>query len=141
MFARLDHVSIGVLDMDKARRLFCEVLGGEPLPDAGMIEAEGFDWMTFMLGGKKVELVTPRTPGEGGVGRYLAKHGEGFHHISCTVEDLSVAREYFEANGLRILGGDGEQAAYGFYLHPQDTFGALIQVVQETPHTLAMAGP
>lgn len=43
MFARLDHVSIGVLDIDKARRLFCDVLGGEPLPDAGTSRAEGFD--------------------------------------------------------------------------------------------------
>ena len=87
MFTRLDHVSIGVHDMDRARRLFCEVLGGEPLPDAG--EAGDFDWMSFMLGGEKMELVTPRTPGEGGVGKYLAKYGEGFHHICCTVEDIS----------------------------------------------------
>ena len=135
MFKRLDHVSIGVLDMEKARRLFCEVLGGEPLPDGG--EAGDFDWMSFMLGGRKVELVTPRTPGEGGVGKYLAKHGEGFHHICCTVEDLSAAREYVESQGLRILGGDPRY----FYLHPQDTFGALIQVVEETADTLEMAGP
>ena len=135
MFKRLDHVSIGVLDMEKARRLFCEVLGGEPLPDGG--EAGDFDWMSFMLGGRKVELVTPRTPGEGGVGKYLAKHGEGFHHICCTVEDLSAAREYVESQGLRILGGDPRY----FYLHPQDTFGALIQVVEETVDTLEMAGP
>ena len=138
MFARLDHVSIGVLDMDKARRLFCDVLGGEPLPDAGTSEAEGFDWTTFMLGGRKMELVTPRTDGEGGVGRYLAKHGEGFHHICCTVEDVPAAIAHCEAHGIRILGGDGRRY---FYLHPQDTFGALIQVVEETPKTLALAGP
>ena len=135
MFARLDHVSIGVHDMEKARRLFCDVLGGEPLPDGG--EAGDFDWMTFMLGGKKMELVTPRTPGEGGVGRYLEKYGEGFHHICCTVENIATARGYFESHGLRILGGDDRY----FYLHPQDTFGALIQVVEETPETLEMAGP
>ena len=135
MFTRLDHVSIGVLDMDRARRLFCGILGGEPLPDAG--EASDFDWMSFMLGGKKVELVTPHTPGEGGVGKYLAKHGEGFHHICCTVEDISAAREYVESHGLRVLGGDTRY----FYLHPQDTFGTLIQVVEETADTLEMAGP
>ena len=134
MFKRLDHVSIGVHDMDRARRLFCEVLGGEPLPDAG--EAGDFDWMSFMLGGEKMELVTPRTPGEGGVGKYLAKYGEGFHHICCTVEDISAAREYVESQGLRILGGDPRY----FYLHPQDTFGALIQVIEETADTLEMAG-
>ena len=138
MFKRLDHVSIGVLDIDKARRLFCDVLGGEPLPDAGTSRAEGFDWMTFMLGGRKMELVTPSTEGEGGVGRYLEKHGEGFHHICCTVEDIPAAIAHCESHGIRILGGDGRRY---FYLHPQDTFGALIQVVEETPETLALAGP
>jgi len=141
MFARLDHVSIGVLDMDKARRLFCDVLGGEPLPDGGESEAGGFDWMTFMLGGKKVELVTPRTPGEGGVGRYLEKYGEGFHHLSCTVENLREAVAHCEAHGLRILGGAAEGDFRYFYIHPQDTFGALIQVVEETPELIALAGP
>ena len=75
MLKRLDHVSIGVLDMDKARELFCEVLGAEILPDAGQSPSEGFDWITFLLGGKKVELVSPHVPGEGGVGQYLAKYG------------------------------------------------------------------
>ena len=77
MLKRLDHVSIGVLDIDKAKTLFCEVLGGVPLPDKGESAADGFNWMTFLLGGKKVELVTPRVAGEGGVGQYLAKYGGG----------------------------------------------------------------
>ena len=60
MLKRLDHVSIGVLDMDKALELFCDVLGGEPLADEGESVAGGFDWKTFMLGGKNtVPLVVP----------------------------------------------------------------------------------
>ena len=100
MLKRLDHVSIGVLDMEKASNLFCDILGGEPLPDKGESPSEGFDWVTFRLGGKKVELVTPHVEGEGGVGKYLAKSGEGFHHLSCAVDNLNEAREYFEQKKL-----------------------------------------
>ena len=140
MLKRLDHVSIGVLDMDKARELFCEILGAEILPDAGE-SPDGFDWITFMLGGKKVELVSPRTPGEGGVGQYLAKYGEGFHHISCAVDDLVASRTDFEQKGIRVIGyNDGNANFKHFYLHPKDTFGALIQVFEECDKTIELAG-
>ena len=141
MLKRLDHVSIGVLDIEKAQKLFCEVLGGELLPDAGDSANEGFQWLTFLLGGKKVELVSPHIPGEGGVGQYLAKNGEGFHHLSCAVENLETAREHFESSNIRILGYTTEQASFKhFYLHPKDTFGALIQVFEESAQTIQDAG-
>ena len=57
VFKRFDHVSIGVKDAEKARALFLDVLGGEELPDKGS-SSEGFDWFTFNLGGKKMEVVS-----------------------------------------------------------------------------------
>lgn len=138
IFKRLDHISIGVHDFDKARRLFVEVLGGEPLRDVGQNENENFQWTTFKLGGKKVEIVSPITPGEGGVGRYLAKHGEGFHHLSISVENLDRAIEYFESKGLRVLAPSKADPNWKHcYLHPQDTHGALIQVFEENEKTRA----
>ena len=137
IFKRFDHVSIGVKDMEKARKLFCDVLGGKPMRDKGTSKDEGFDWITFDLGGNKVELVSPHKPGEGGVGRYIEKSGEGFHHISIAVENIEEAVKYFEENGVRILGLNTERETWKhFYLHPKDTFGALIQVFQENPKTI-----
>jgi methylmalonyl-CoA/ethylmalonyl-CoA epimerase len=141
IFKRLDHVSIGVLDLPAAKRLFVEVLGGEPLKDVGTNEAESFSWTTFKLGGKKVELVSPTATGEGGVGRYLAKRGEGFHHLSISVGNLEEAIEYFKSNGLRVLAPDSTNPDWKHcYLHPQDTHGALIQVFEETERTLSGSG-
>lgn len=140
IFKRLDHVSIGVKDMDKAKKLFCDVLGGEAMRDIGSSEAEGFDWFTFKLGGKKMELVSPHKPGEGGVGRYIEKYGEGYHHISIAVDDLREAIKYFESNGIRVLGANFDREEWRHcYLHPQDTFGALIQVFEEHKATLGHA--
>lgn len=140
IFKRLDHVSIGVNDLEAARRLFVDVLGGEPLRDVGTNETESFQWTTFKLGGRKMELVAPIAPGEGGVGRYLAKHGEGFHHISLSVENLAEAIRYFESHGLRVLAPSTKDPQWKHcYLHPADTHGALVQVFEENDRTLAHA--
>ena len=136
IFKRFDHVSIGVKDMQAAQKLFCDVLGGEPLKDKGS-SSEGFDWFTFSLGGRKLELVAAHQPGEGGVGRYIEKHGEGYHHISIAVADLKEAIKYFESKGVRVLSPNFERDEWRHcYLHPKDTFGALIQVFEENKKTL-----
>lgn len=141
VFSRLDHISIGVRDLEAAKRLFVDVLGGEPLPDAGANPAESFAWFTFKLGGKKVELVSPLRGGEGGVGRYLEKHGEGFHHLSISVPDLRRAIEFFEQAGLRVLAANFDNPLWKHcYLHPKDTFGAMIQVFEENEKTLSDGG-
>ena len=139
IFKRLDHVSIGVKDMAKATRLFREVFGAEPFRDEGH-SPEGFKWATFIMGGKKVELVSPDIPGEGGVGRYIEKYGEGFHHISISVADLREAIAHFEKNGVRVFHADFESPGWKHcYLHPADTFGAMIQVFEETEQTMRHA--
>jgi methylmalonyl-CoA/ethylmalonyl-CoA epimerase len=141
IFKRLDHISIGVQDFDAAKRLFVDVFGGVPLRDVGSNEQEAFSWFNFSLGGKKVELVSPTKAGEGGVGRFLAKRGDGFHHLSISVANLDEAIRYFESHHLRVLAPSKTDPNWKhFYLHPQDTFGALIQVFEENDKTLAGAG-
>ena len=88
-----------------------------------------------------MEIVSPTEPGAGGVGRYLSKHGEGFHHLSISVGNLDEAIRYFESQGLRVLAPNKSDPNWKHcYLHPQDTHGALVQVFEETPHSLAGAG-
>jgi methylmalonyl-CoA/ethylmalonyl-CoA epimerase len=140
VFKRFDHVSIGVKDIDRAMSLFVDVLGAEPLKDAGVQEDEGFEWRTFNLGGKKMELVTASDT-ESGVGRYVEKYGEGYHHISIAVDDLRKAIDYFESKGLRVLSPNFDRETFMHcYLHPKDTFGALIQVFEENDKTISDAG-
>ena len=135
----IGYCTIGVKDMEKAKKLFIDILGGEPLKDVGSSD-EGFDWITFRLGEKKVEVVSPHKQGEGGVGRYIEKYGEGYHHISIAVDDLKEAIEYFEERGIRILAPNFESETFKHcYLHPKDTFGAMIQVFEENPETVDLA--
>lgn len=140
VFKRLDHVSIGVKDMAKAKSLMTDIFGAEALGDAGT-SPEGFHWATFRLGGKKVELVSPAVPGEGGVGRYIEKRGEGYHHISISVENLERAIEYFKSKGIGVLAPNFDNPKWRHcYLNPKDTFGAMIQVFEENEETAAQSG-
>lgn len=140
IFRRLDHVSIGVHDHEKAEKLFIDIFGGERMGDAGVSATESFRWSTFKLGGKKLELVSATEPGAPGVGRYLEKHGEGMHHLSISVDDLAQAIEYFQAKGLRVLAENVSNPLWKHcYLHPADTFGVLIQVFEENDQTLGGA--
>jgi len=140
IFERLDHVSIGVVDLEKATHLFIDVLGGEPLPDSGTNTNEGFRWKTFTLGGKKLELVAPHGTQQSGVRRYIEKKGEGFHHCSISVANLEAAVSYFKSKGIGVLGLNVENPHWKHcYLNPKDTFGALIQVFEENEQTLSGA--
>ena len=137
---RLDHVSIGVHDHAKAEHLFLDILGGERIADEGVCEPECFRWSTFRLGGKKIELVSSLSRGEGGVGRYLEKYGEGMHHLSFGVDSLDAAIDFFISHGIRVLLEN--RAAEKFkhcYLHPMDTCGVLIQVFEENDDTRSKA--
>lgn len=136
---RFDHVSIGVKDIEKAKSLFVDILGATPMSDEGTSETEGFEWVTFKLGGKKMELVSASST-ESGVGRYIEKYGEGYHHISIAVDDLKKAIEYFESKGVRVLSPNFDRETWKHcYLHPKDTFGALIQIFEENEETLSHA--
>lgn len=140
LFSRFDHVSIGVKDHEAAERLFIGLLGGERMGDAGTNPQEGFRWSTFRLGGQKIELVSAVEPGEGGVGRYVEKYGEGVHHFSIAVKNLATATQRFRELGLRVLAeSDANPQWKHCYLHPADTFGILIQVFEENESTLASA--
>ena len=137
---RFDHVAIGVEDINKATHLIRDILGGEPMKDRGDSDKEGFAWATFKLGGKKIELVSPHKSGEGGIGKYIAKYGEGFHHLTLGVTNLEEAMEYFESRGIRILATNKDDPNFEhFFLNPKDTFGALIQVFEENEVTLGNA--
>jgi methylmalonyl-CoA epimerase len=137
---RLDHVAIGVEDKEAAIHFIKDILGATPLEDRGSSDAAAFTWDTFNLGGKKIEIVSPHVHGEGGIGKYLAKKGEGLHHMTLAVENLDEAMKYFESHNIRILSVDRSSANFQhFFLHPKDTFGASIQIFEENEEAIRLA--
>ncbi len=80
-----------------------------------------------------IQLLTPTTD-ESPVAKYLAKKGEGLHHIGYRVSDCAVALERVKANGYRSIDEaprPGSRGTTVAFLHPKTAFGTLIELVQE----------
>ena len=131
LLLNIDHVAIAVNDLDDAldrhRRLFgADALTREVVEDQGVEEA------MVMVGGSAVQLIAPLRP-DTPVGRFLAKRGEGLHHVAYAVADLEAAIEHLAAEGADLIdrepriGGGGRRIAF---LHPRAFGGTLIELVE-----------
>ena len=69
---------------------------------------------------------------DSGVAKYLAKRGEGLHHICLEVPDIEAALTEMLARGAQLINDAPVQAAEGraFFLHPKGTHGVLIELLE-----------
>ncbi|WP_101784127.1 methylmalonyl-CoA epimerase [Nonomuraea indica] len=136
MFMRIDHIGIACHDLEEKIALFSStfdltVVAREVNEEQGVKEAmlhvadgEG--------GGSYIQLLEPLSP-DSPVGRFLAKRGEGVHHVAFGVPDVERAMAEIGGKGVRLLderprhGSMGSQIAF---LHPKDVGGMLTELVQ-----------
>jgi len=124
---RLGHVGVAVRSLEDALRFYRDVLGLAPHPAAS---ADGAALVVVPAGGADVELLASDDP-ESPIGRFLARHGPGIHHLCFRVPDLEAALEHCRAAGYRLIdaaprpGADGRRVAF---LHPKATAGILLEL-------------
>ncbi len=83
------------------------------------------------LGETRIELLEP-TAEDSVIGRYLAKRGEGLHHIAVHVPEIATAMAAMQAAGVRLVHEQVKTGAGGhsyFFVHPESTGGVLLEVV------------
>jgi len=127
----LDHVAIAVHDLDAVLAGYRSRYNVEPVYRE-TIEDQGVEEAMIPIGGSFVQLLQPlgsETP----VGRFLAKNGEGLHHVAYAVVSIEEALEHLDADGARLIdrepssGGRGTRIAF---VHPGDLGGTLIELVE-----------
>jgi methylmalonyl-CoA/ethylmalonyl-CoA epimerase len=133
MIRRIDHVSVAVRDLARARSFFVDALGGRVLYTGPMPE-EKYRWTTIELGTScLLELIDPL--GEGGfVDEFLKKRGEGLHHVTIQVNNLEETCRTLQSRGVPTFGM--RQPVPGWkeaYIHPKHAFGVLIQFAEFNP--------
>jgi methylmalonyl-CoA/ethylmalonyl-CoA epimerase len=142
---RVDHVSIAVRSIDTALRFFRTCLPIEMHVAKRPGYTDEFNWCDFYIGPFKLELIEAARPG-GFVERFIAKRGEGMHHLSLEVTDLEPLVQRLERDGIRIVdrfdAGDGDRTAF---ISPRSAHGVLVQFWQvpaieqpERPRTASM---
>jgi methylmalonyl-CoA/ethylmalonyl-CoA epimerase len=141
LLTRIDHVGIACRDLDAAVGLYqatfgLEVASLEVNEEQGVREAMlrvGPGGPAFLPG--YVQLLEPLaadTP----VGRFLARRGEGIHHVGYGVDDIGTALAAVGGTGIRLLDQrprHGSMGASIAFLHPSDLSGVLTELVQARP--------
>ncbi len=140
LLTRIDHVGIACRDLDRAidlyRRTFgLEVASLEVNEEQGVREAMlavGPDPVPGMAGAGYVQLLEPLAP-DTPVGKFLARRGEGIHHIGYGVADIGAALAAVAGTGVRLVDErprHGSMGASIAFLHPADLGGVLTELVQ-----------
>lgn len=83
-------------------------------------------------GGSYIQLLEPLAP-DTPVGKFLAKRGEGVHHVAFGVPDVVQTLETIGGRGIRLLDERPRHGSMGSsiaFLHPKDVGGMLTELVQ-----------
>ena len=97
------------------------------------VESEGVNTSFFKAGPNKIELLEATNP-ESTIAKFIAKKGEGVHHIAFAVSDIHSEIARLKTAGFVVLntiprkGADNKLVAF---LHPKATHGVLIELCQE----------
>lgn len=128
---RLHHVAVVVADLDEALTRYQALgfSGGERF----VFAEQAVEIVTLRSGTGWIELIRPTDP-DGPIARYLAKRGEGVHHVAYAVPDLIAALKGLEASSIRLIDAVPRTGAHGWriaFIHPESCGGVLTELVQE----------
>jgi len=126
----LDHLGIAVRSIDQALP-FYEGLLGLRASSTETVEQEKVRVAMLPVEGSRIELLEP-TEADSPVGRFLAKRGEGLHHIALKSPDLAAAVARLRAAGVRLLNEPRPGAGGHLYVfvHPASAGGVLLELIQ-----------
>ena len=132
LLGEVDHVGIAVTDLDSAVREYADAFGVEPV-HRERVEDQGVEEVLIRVGTSYIQLLGalgPETP----VGKFLARHGEGIHHIGYRVSDLAGTLKTLRTAGVSLIDESGRPGSRGTtvaFIHPRAMRGVLVELVQE----------
>lgn len=141
LLTRLDHVGIACRDLRRAIDMYRETFGVgvltlEENEEQGVREAMLAVGPSGVgpgsLGVGYIQLLEPLGP-DTPVGRFIARRGEGIHHVGYRVEDIREALATVAGTGIRLVDDrprHGSMGASIAFLHPGDLGGVLTELVQ-----------
>ena len=126
---RLDHLGVAVKSIAAARG-FYEALGMRVAHEE-TVEHEKVRTAMLLVGESRIELLEP-TEEDSVIGRFLAKRGEGLHHVAVHVDEIDAMFAKLKAQGVRLASDAVRIGAGGhryFFVHPASTGGVLLEIV------------
>ena len=131
---KIDHLGIAVKSLAAAKSIY-EKLGMKVSPEE-VVEDEKVRLVMVPVGKSRLELLEG-TSEDSTIAKFIAKRGEGVHHICLRVPDLGAAVEKLKKEGVRLVSNEIKIGAGGhryIFVHPQSAGGVLLELVDGGSH-------
>lgn len=140
MLSRIDHIGIACFDLDRTVEFYrttygFEVFHSEVNEEQGVREAMLRINGTSDGGASYLQLLEP-VRDDSTVAKWLAKNGEGVHHIAFGTQDVDADAAAVRGKGVRVLYDEPRRGSMGSritFLHPKDCGGVLTELVTSAP--------
>ncbi|MBC9911439.1 methylmalonyl-CoA epimerase [Chitinophaga varians] len=129
---KVEHIGIAVTSLDVSIPLF-EKLLNTPCYKKEEVGSEQVLTAFFQQGETKIELLEATGP-DSAIAKFLAKKGEGMHHIAFEVADIYAEMARLQQEGFVLLQETPKKGADNkliCFLHPKNTNGVLIEICQD----------
>ena len=128
---KIDHLGIAVNSLSAAKTIY-EKLGLKVSAEE-TVEQEQVRVVMVAVGESRLELLEA-TSEDSTIAKFVAKRGEGLHHLCLRVPDLPAAVDRLKKDGMRLVSDEIKTGAGGHqyvFVHPASAGGVLLELVQE----------
>jgi methylmalonyl-CoA epimerase len=128
---KIDHIGIAVKSLTDAIKVYEDAIGLK-VNGYDQVDEQGVRVAMLNIGESRIELLEPITS-ESPVEKFMAKRGEGIHHVAVRVDDIESALEQLKAAGIRLIDQTPRRGAHNTriaFIHPSSTHGVLLELVQ-----------
>jgi methylmalonyl-CoA epimerase len=127
----IDHLGIAVKSLAAAKGIYEKL--GLIISAEEVVESEQVRLVMVPVGETRLELLEPLSENSP-IAKFIAKRGEGLHHVSLRVPDLAAAVERLKKDGVRLVSEEIKIGAGGHrfvFVHPSSAGGVLLELVED----------
>ncbi|SDH62743.1 methylmalonyl-CoA epimerase [Winogradskyella thalassocola] len=130
--SHIEHLGIAVENLEEAIAYYEQVLGMKCYSIEEVVDQK-VKTAFFLVGHTKIELLESTSP-DGPIGKFIAKKGQGIHHIAFAVDNTTEALKTVEERGVTLIDKTSRKGAEGLeigFLHPKSTLGVLTELCSQ----------
>lgn len=127
----INHIGIAVRSIAERRNFYEHTLGAE-FEGIEDVPSQGVKAAFFRVGDVRFELLESTNP-DGPIAKFIAKRGEGVHHIAYTVDDIKTRLAELQQAGVRLIDEHPRPGAHHMqiaFIHPSSTGGVLAELCE-----------
>jgi methylmalonyl-CoA epimerase len=129
MSSRIDHIGVAVRSLPETIQFLEQAFSLKP---SKIVETASMKGAFIPIGDSEIELIEPADPNIP-IAKFIAKNGEGIHHISIRVNNLEKVLQELKNKGIKLIDEKPRIGIHGTniaFLNPESTKGILIELCE-----------